>query len=124
MKLRCPHCMKVIELAEADTRGFFMTCKECGKRFRMNETSPLTGMQSAKAADMQALEASKGKGLEARPIDFRVVARINSRGADLFRQGKLRDAEKELRKSLQMNPEQPRIVRMLDEIERALLTVR
>lgn len=115
--------MKVIELKEADTRGFFMTCTECGKRFRMNETSPLTTMQSIKAVDTQVAEDAKAKGVEVRPLDMRVIARINARGADLFRQGKLRDAEKELRKSLLMNPEQPRVAKMLNEIERALLSV-
>lgn len=124
MKVRCPHCMQIISLK--DNRGFFLTCTECNKRFRMNETNPVTVNQANRAVERQVMVATQAaaQSTTASPVgtlDKRAIARLNSKGVEYYRVGRYIDAERELRQSLKLDPEQPKVVRMLNEIERMRL---
>ncbi len=113
MNLKCPHCRCVNEYLKREIR-IYVTCRNCHRQFRPWASVPIISQRSSSGV----AEENPGDLASARGFaGSEEWVSLTRRGLDLFDRQMYDDAEKELRKSLRINPRQPAVPRILRSIQ-------
>jgi hypothetical protein len=114
MNLKCPHCRTVNEYERREI-GVYVTCGNCRRQFRPGASVPIISSSRSFTGvaenDLGAIPTAKSF---ASPEEWTSLTR---RGVEFFNRQLYDEAERELRKSLRINPNQPTVPRMLRSIQ-------
>jgi len=114
MNLKCPHCRMIYEYERKEIR-IYVTCQNCRRQFRPAASVPIISLYRSCSG---TLEKGLGAILPAGSFsNSEEWASLTRKGIELFNRQKYDEAEKELRKSLRINPNQPTVPRVLRSIQ-------
>ena len=114
MLLVCPHCRSAEEYQLTEIH-VFVRCKGCSREFRPAESPPLIGRKRPQSPRGQFPALGRNP---LNPDEAGSEWLTHSRKAhQLYKQRRYEEAEKELRASLSLNPNQPREQTLLRRIQ-------
>jgi len=115
MRLKCPHCRAIGEYERQEIR-VFVACRCCGKEFRPAASAPVISGDTVRPIGRPGFRTS---GVFSGPqgLNGQQWVSLTRRGMNYFHLRMYEKAEEELKRSIELNRDQPQVLQMLRRIQ-------
>jgi hypothetical protein len=113
MRLKCPHCRAIGEYERKEIR-VFVVCRRCGKEFHPAASAPVISGDTVRSAERPFRTGGVFSGTN-EPMG-QEWANLTRRGMNYFHLRMYEKAEEEFKRSIELNRDQPQVLRVMKRI--------